>query len=303
MKLNKPIKKYTGLLVSAVFLLLLVLSSCEMGTGPQGVLEESEDLATLTIAVPNIAPWLQEKFESQDMTTKAWLYGDSIGFGIFDTDNILVDSIYTSLQFQPGDGLPSTQVTAWEIPPGTYYLYCFVWNYSSQLYITTDTGSGGEASVWGIYPAEQPDRDNPTVPFTVSEGDNLSVTITNFPAVPTDIANDDWPATATYFEEDYGEKWFSFTTGPTDDYLYVDVTSYSPDGIIDPDLDLYLFGPDGVLLAISDAYPDGDPVTDEVEFIDSDTLGFIVDPNSTYYVGVYAFDGADFEVYRFTSAP
>ncbi len=299
MKPNKTIRKYTRLLVSTIFALFITLSSCEMGTEPQAIFDENEATATLQITVPNMAPWLKEKFEAQDMTAKAWLYGDSIGFGIFDTGMNLVDSIYTSFQFQPGTALPSSQITAWEIPAGTYYLYSFVWNYSSQLYLTTDTGSGGDASVWGIYP-EQPDRDNPTVPFTVSGGDNLSVTITNFPNAPTVIANNVWPAAAVYYEGDYGEKWFSFTTGPSDNYIYVDVTSYTLDGVIDPDVDLYLFGPDGVLLAVSDNYPDGVLATDDVEYLDSDYDGFTVYPNSTYYVGVFAWDGCDFEVYRYS---
>ena len=298
MKLSKTIRKHIGILVSGVFVMLIALSSCEMGIEPQEIVNESEQTATLTITVPRVAPWIADKFETENMTAKAWIYADQVAFGLFDADWNLVDRYdVLTWQYQPETGLPSSQVTDWEIPAGTYYLYCYIWNEYSQLYIDT----GGDSSVWGIYP-EQPNRDVPTQMFTVSGGESLSVTITNFPTAPTDIPQDVWPATATYYEGVYGEKWFAFTTGPSDAFLYVDVTSYSTDGITNPDAGLFLFGPDGVFLAKKDFYAGDYPTAlEELEYIRSDEAGFTVLPNSTYYVGVYAWGDIDFEMYRYTA--
>ena len=290
MRLSKMIGKYTGLSISTAFVLLIILSSCRMGTEPQAIAESGEETAILKITVPNIAPWLKQQVDNEEMTRKAWLDGDSIEFRLFEpaSPSTPVETIFISGEIGPDTSTPL--VTNWEVAPGSYFIRSLVFNENSNLYL-----SGTYASVWGIYPEQ--DLLNPTESFSISAGESMSILITNFPTYPTEIGNDVWPAEETHSEPVYGEKWFIYNTGPDDTNLWVWVGATSLDGVVNGDVGLYLFGPDGVFIDSSAYINSADPVEDEVEELDSYYDGFAVQGGATYYVGVYVFAPCTFEMY------
>lgn len=279
---------FSILALATSFTLLLGLSSCHTGIAPSSVTDEEDTTATLSITIPNMAPWVQKEADSGDFKPKAWLINDAVEFQLYDMEMNLV----TYFIEEPG----VDTYYDWAVPPGEYYLYTWIYNYNS-----TDWIDYGEASVFGAYPS-QPDLWNPTNSFTVAAGQSLSVTVTNYPTAPVEILNS--TASAEFLEATEGEKWFTVTTGSSDTWMYIDAGSYSADGVIDADMDLYLFGPGGLFITSSEEWSDGDPSTSDLEAIDSEVAGtaFTVIPGATYYVAVYAYEGGYFDLY-FQSSP
>ena len=285
---NRTMIRYTVSIIPTALLLLLALSSCRME--PPIAAEADEEMATLKITVPQFAPWLTGQIGDEKMKPKAWLGGDRIEFGLYEetAPTTLVDYeyVYDELGSWPSDPL----VTEWIVPPGDYFVRSWVFNENSNLYLDY-----GYASTWGIYPEQ--DILNPTNFFNIAAGEGKSILITNFPTLPDEIGNAVWPAETTYYEPQYGEKWISFTTGPTDTSLYVWVGAYSVDGVNSGDVGLYLFGSNGIFIAMSAYLNTNDPSTPEEEELDSYYDGFTVESNATYYAGVYAWEISDFEIY------
>ena len=61
-------------------------------------------------------------------------------------------------------------------------------------------------------------------------------------------------------------------------------------------MDLYVFDANGMQIASSAFSSDGDEATDDTESISIEDVT-TVQPNSTYYVGIYGWVGGDFEMY------
>jgi len=288
MNRSKSICRYNTLFSAlAVVLILYVLTACGAGSELSPIADTKEESATLHITVPNMAPWLREVSEDT-FSTKAWLRANQVKFSLFEdpTHGEVVDEITV---------YSSDNVTDWVIAPGTYYLYSYVYNESSDLWLTGTEENGYlqyYPTVWGVYPDQDPFA--PTTPFTISAGDHQSVVVTNVPMYPVELVDNYYSSTFSILST--GEKWFSFTTGPTDNFFWVHLVSLAESGTFDADMNIYLFGPDGLYIAGSYGSSDGSTSTDDYEYMDSDTNNFAVIGGATYFLGVECVESGDFYV-------
>jgi hypothetical protein len=111
--------------------------------------------------------------------------------------------------------------------------------------------------------------------INVPDGGSTSVTVTCFPYDPVSVT--EGVTSSTYTLGSGGEMWF--TAVPTEDNTIFSCES------ITGDLDLYVFGPDGVFMSSS------------MQITPLDQLAIQTTPAATYYMGIYAETGGEFTVY------
>jgi len=264
----------------------LILSGCENSLLQPPVEPEPEsESGTLTITVPSLAPVLQEK-AGRDASASAFLGADIVYVELRDAGDIVIDSAYVDNQLNDpavtfydnsmGYGVAKME----DVPPGYgYMLYSYIENVNVEGYTT------GTYTVTGTYG-----------PFQILANTTNHAVIINTPANPTALTDGSW--SQIYTTATHGENWFSVTTGASDSGLYIQTDSYANSNPLgyDADFDLFVYDDQGFLIGYSYEFSDGDPNTPESESLAIETYRPVL-PNTTYYIGVYAWVGGDFDVW------
>ena len=195
----------------------------------------SAKTGTISIFIPDVASWILGDRESES-SSKAFLHADSAEITLNDSDDSLVDY--------------------WTVSGGT----------TSSRTVLVGTGYKLHVDVFNTEVSDsEPVVAGDVEDIAVTAGQTTDVVVTCFPVAPTPLT-EGVPSGGLTLAED-GEQWF--TCIPSQSEIY----EFSVSSIDPSDTEIYIFGPDGLLI------DDTDPSS-------ADVVTISVTAGSTYYMGI-----------------